>query len=288
VSGVGLGAAALTATAVITAMAPGPLPAARLRGWVDGARHEQRARRSISLAPDGAVPLLGRLGGRLGVRVGGQVGWAVAVPGGMVRRAAGRPADAERDRRLGSALAVGALVVLVAPVLAVPSLVAVYAGAGARARSLEVRRRARLGRDAPDLVELFRLAVGAGLTVGQAVAAVAVRAPSSWAAPLGDVVARVAVGQRLADAIEELGAVDESGRPLSAALVAAERYGVPVGVTLDRLAHDARQQRRRRAEEVARRLPVQMLFPLVLCVLPAFALLTVVPLVVTAVGGLPR
>ena len=46
--------------------------------------------------------------------------------------------------------------------------------------------------------------------------------------------------------------------------------------------------RRRRAEEAARRLPVQLLFPLVLCVLPAFVLLAVVPLLLAAVPQLPR
>ena len=42
--------------------------------------------------------------------------------------------------------------------------------------------------------------------------------------------------------------------------------------------------RRREAEERARRLPVQLLFPLVVCVLPAFGLLAVVPLLA---GSLP-
>ena len=42
------------------------------------------------------------------------------------------------------------------------------------------------------------------------------------------------------------------------------------------------------AEEAARRLPVQLLFPLVLCVLPAFVLLAVVPLLLAAVPQLPH
>ena len=45
-----------------------------------------------------------------------------------------------------------------------------------------------------------------------------------------------------------------------------------------RLAAEARLERRRAAEATARRVPVKLLFPLVLCTLPAFALLTVVPL----------
>jgi tight adherence protein C len=52
------------------------------------------------------------------------------------------------------------------------------------------------------------------------------------------------------------------------------------------LATDVRADRRRRAEEAARRVPVKLLFPLVLCVLPAFALLTVAPLLAGALGSL--
>jgi hypothetical protein len=45
-------------------------------------------------------------------------------------------------------------------------------------------------------------------------------------------------------------------------------------------------QRRRWAELHARRLPVQLLFPLVVCILPAFGLLAIVPLVLSALSSL--
>jgi tight adherence protein C len=68
--------------------------------------------------------------------------------------------------------------------------------------------------------------------------------------------------------------------------VASERYGAPLADALVTLAADARADRRRRAEEAARRVPVQLLFPLVLCVLPAFVLLTLAPLLAGALGSL--
>jgi tight adherence protein C len=212
----------------------------------------------------------------------------VARLGRGFRHAIGRPDDANLDRRLGVAVAVGLAAMLVQPLLVGPVVGLTWALPAMRQRARDRQQRERLVGEVPDLTELFRLAVGAGLTVHQAVAAVRVRAPADCAGALAEVAARVALGHRLADALDRLGSGDEAFRPLAAALASAERYGVALGPTLDRLADDARLQRRRRAEEVARRLPVQMLFPLVLCILPAFALLTVVPLMLTALSGLPR
>lgn len=154
------------------------------------------------------------------------------------------------------------------------------------ARRRDRRRRAKGEAGVADLVDLFAVAVGSGLNVRLAVEAVARRAPPGpLTDELGAVVRGVAAGRRLADRLEE--APDRSEvealRPLVAALVDAERYGSALGPSLDRLADEARRTRHRRAEEAARRIPVKLLFPLVTCVLPAFGLLTVAPLLA---GGL--
>ena len=94
-------------------------------------------------------------------------------------------------------------------------------------------------------------------------------------------------GRRLAEALDELPRrAGEPVRPLVAALVASERYGAPLSAGLERLADEVRRDRRRKAEEAARRIPVKLLFPLVGCTLPAFALLTVAPLIAGAVRSL--
>ena len=151
------------------------------------------------------------------------------------------------------------------------------------------RRRRRLPIDdtVPDVVDLFAVATSAGLNPRLAVAAVAERAPPG---PIADALADVcrqvaATGARLADALdtvpERVGS--DAVRPHISALTDAERYGSALGPTLERLADEARRARQRRAEEAARKLPVKLLFPLVLCILPAFGLLTVAPLIA---GGL--
>ncbi|MGH9224259.1 MAG: type II secretion system F family protein, partial [Acidimicrobiales bacterium] len=131
------------------------------------------------------------------------------------------------------------------------------------------------------------LGVGAGLTVHLAVTSVAARAPGPLAAELARTMDDVALGRRLADALDDLPArAGEAMRPLVGALVASERYGAPLVAGLERLADEVRRDRRRRAEEAARKVPVKLLFPLVLCTLPAFGLLTVAPLVASAVRSL--
>jgi hypothetical protein len=139
----------------------------------------------------------------------------------------------------------------------------------------------------PDVIDLFAVAIAAGLNTRLALRAVADRAPPG---DLTEALAGVerdlmATGARLADTIERLPEQlgTEAVRPLVTAITDAERYGAALGPTLDRLADDARRSRQRRAEEAARRVPVKLLFPLVTCILPAFGLLTVAPLIA---GGL--
>ena len=55
---------------------------------------------------------------------------------------------------------------------------------------------------------------------------------------------------------------------------------------LDRLADDIRAERRRRAERQARTLPIKLAFPLVVCTLPSFVLLAIVPALLGAVSTL--
>ena len=213
---------------------------------------------------------------------------AARALGSAVRRALRRPPDATADLVVGAASVLGpALAVVAGPFVAV----VVVAGLWIVPRWCR-RHRARLRRGAvravlPDVVDLFRLAVGAGLSVHQTIDVVAPRAAEPFGSALDGVRRQVALGVRLGDALDEVGDVGDLGdeaRPLVAALVGAARYGSPLGPALERVAVDARLLRRRRAEERARKLPVQLLFPLVMCVLPAFGLLAVVPLLA---GSLP-
>jgi tight adherence protein C len=198
-----------------------------------------------------------------------------------------RPALGPAARRWAAAAVGGALSLVVLPVAA-PLVVPLAWGAPV----LRARRRAgtaavALQRALPETIDLLRLAVGAGCNVPLAAAAVGRRGAGPVAAELAWVADQVDGGRRCADALDDAAArLGPAARPLLAALAASDRYGASLDDTLARLAADARADRRRRAEEAARRVPVRLLFPLVLLVLPAFALLTVAPLVAGGLGSL--
>ena len=138
-----------------------------------------------------------------------------------------------------------------------------------------------------DVVDLFALACGAGLTVAAALRLVAAHTRGPLGRAFADAMAEIDDGARLSDVLADLPArVGEIVRPLSSALSMAARYGTPVVPALERAAIEIRLAQRRSLEERARKLPVQLLFPLVFCCLPAFALLTVAPFVLTVVGDL--
>lgn len=156
-----------------------------------------------------------------------------------------------------------------------------------------MRRAHRPLRGWPDAIELVILGVHAGATPLAAIESAA--AQLSAAAHVDDAIHRafgeaahrVHRGVGLADA---LGALPEALGPAAAefadAIAAADRYGLPLGPVLDRLATEARAERRRVAEIDARSLPVRLAFPLVVCTLPAFVLLAIVPAVLGAIATL--
>lgn len=185
---------------------------------------------------------------------------------------------------------VGCLVVVTAVVF--PPLALGVIGVAAlrpwlRSRRSEARRRAAVERDVGDVVTLIGLAVNSGHNLIGSLRAAAAHASGPLAEAIGMAVASVDHGVRLADALEVLPeSLGEVVRPVVVALTSCDRYGAALGPTLDRLAAEVRVASRQRAEAAARRLPIRLLFPLISCILPAFGLLTVAPLIAGSLRGL--
>lgn len=181
----------------------------------------------------------------------------------------------------------GAAWIVAGPVVAVGAGAGVV-GAGRLARSrLAAARRGRVAAAVPDLIDLFLIAASAGQPVAASLLVVAPRAPAPVAAPVALAVERFDRGLPLDHCLADLGeALAPEGASLADALRQAASSGVPLVPLLEGVAASARDHQRRRAQEVARRLPVTMLLPLVACTLPAAVVLAVVPVVVVAIGSL--
>src|SRR6202042_3811111 len=86
----------------------------------------------------------------------------------------GQPAPtASAEARLGAAVTAGLAVAPVSPALVLPAAALAGAWPAWRAGSGRPRQHRRLVESVPDLVEMFRLAIGSGLSVHLAVRALA-------------------------------------------------------------------------------------------------------------------
>ncbi len=162
-----------------------------------------------------------------------------------------------------------------------------------RLPDLVVARRARrrqhlIAARVPDLAELLVATTGAGLNPSLAFR----RSAEVLDGPLGDEL-RIAVrgldlGTPWRVVLDEL--ADRTGdvtvRRLVRSMGRSQRLGTSLVSALHNVAEDLRDERQTRAEELARRAPVKMLFPLVFLILPAFLLLTVGPVLLATLRNL--
>jgi tight adherence protein C len=207
--------------------------------------------------------------------------------GRLLRGSMLRAPDDELDLRVGASVVLGLVGFVVGnPPVAILFAALVWAWPAFRKRKTRKREAAAIESVLPECVDLFRLATGAGYSIHQVVDLVVPHLPPAVAPVFVEVRRRVRLGVRLGDALDPLDDLGECFRPLAAALRSSAFDGVALTHALERVAADARLVRRRHAEERARKLPVRLLFPLITCILPAFGLLTVVPLLVASMPSL--
>lgn len=155
---------------------------------------------------------------------------------------------------------------------------------GPRLRTSARRRRRELEElDAlSEWIDLVALSCAAGSTVATAVE----RATTamSWAAPLGRELRRQPSIDRALDVWGAEGGDDR--RALSALINVSLVSGSALSERLSNRSDSLRSRRRHEALAAARRLPVRLLVPLVVCALPSFVALSVVPLLVVSLQSL--
>jgi tight adherence protein C len=173
---------------------------------------------------------------------------------------------------------------LLAPGLAVASWLGPRVLRSRRARAT----RAAIDAELPQFLDALAAASSAGLAAPLAVrrAAEVVRGP--LAARLATAIEAVDLGARWRDELERLAQTSGSAdlRRLVAVLARTETLGSSLSDAVSDLAAGVRESRRASLMERARAAPVKMLFPLVFLVLPAFLLLTVVPVILTTLRSI--
>ena len=156
---------------------------------------------------------------------------------------------------------------------------------GTRARK---RRTREIDAEVPQLLDLLAVASSAGLSAPLALR----RASDAVYGPLADELRRVLrasdLGARWRDELAAMASRTGSAdlRRAVAALGRTETLGASLATSTAELAASVRAARRAATTQRARTAPIKMLFPLVFLILPAFLLLTVVPVLLSTVRSI--
>jgi len=210
-------------------------------------------------------------------------------PGSVVPAATGRSDDGllRRWRGLWAVFAgAGAAVVLGGPAAPVAGLVVggVVWVVATRVEPRGVRlAREEVRRDLPHVVTLLGAALRSGAAPAVAVDIACRALPGAAADRLRPVAARLGLGADPGTVWGELTDDADLG-PLGRTMARTHRTGAPVVEAVDRLGADLARRSRAEVEDRARAVGVRAAVPLGVCLLPAFLLLGIVPLV----AGLAR
>lgn len=144
-------------------------------------------------------------------------------------------------------------------------------------------RQTAIRRALPDMLDMLTISVEAGLGFDGAVA----KLVTSGTGPLADEFSRmlkeVQAGISRQDAFRHL--ADRTGvaevATFCMSMIQADVFGISVSNVLRTQAREMRVKRRQAAEEAAQKAPVKMVFPLVLCILPATLIVILGPAIVS-------
>jgi len=156
-----------------------------------------------------------------------------------------------------------------------------WLGGRARKRSFEMVLQL------PDALDLLTISVEAGLGFDAALAKVVEKMEGPLVMEFRQALAEIRMGRTRRDALRDVVARADA-QPISnfiGAIVQAEQLGVPIAKVLQIQSQQLRIERRQRAEEMAAKAPVKMLFPMVGCIFPTIFIVILGPAIVTVMGG---
>jgi tight adherence protein C len=140
-------------------------------------------------------------------------------------------------------------------------------------------RTEQVRRDLPDALDLLTISVEAGLAFDAGLSQVARNTTGPLAQEFFRVLQEMQIGLGRAEAMRSLG--DRTDVPelraFVTSMVQADAFGIPIAQVLRVQARELRIKRTQRAEELAQKVPVKILFPLIFCILPALFVVIIGP-----------
>jgi tight adherence protein C len=149
--------------------------------------------------------------------------------------------------------------------------------------SMRDRRQVLMQAAAADTIDQLTICVEAGLGFDAALARVAGTTDGPLTDELRHTISDIQAGVPRPQALRALSdrAQIIEIRQLVTALLQAQKHGVPMAETLRIQAAEMRLKRRQRTEEKAAKLTVKMLFPIIVCFVPVFIIIAVVPALIS-------
>lgn len=144
-------------------------------------------------------------------------------------------------------------------------------------------RQDSIRRQLPDMLDMLTITVEAGLGFDAAVSKYVQNEKGPLAEEFSVMLREVQAGVTRRDAMRSLAKrcdVSELGAFVMA-MVQADIFGVSIGSVLRTQSQEMRLKRRQHAEEVAQKAPAKMVFPLILCILPATLIVLMTPAVIS-------
>jgi tight adherence protein C len=144
------------------------------------------------------------------------------------------------------------------------------------------RRREKIRQELPDTMDLLTISVEAGLGFDAAVGQCITNIKGTLSDELSRVMQEMQLGVARSQAFRNLDARTdvEELKSFVLAMIQADQFGISVSRVLRAQAAQLRVRRRQRAEEKAMKLPVKMIFPLILCIMPSLFVVVIGPGVV--------
>jgi tight adherence protein C len=151
-----------------------------------------------------------------------------------------------------------------------------------------LKRQARIVSALPDALDMMTVCVEAGLGFDSALAQVARNTRGPLAQEFARTLQEMQIGLSRAQALR--GMVTRTTAPelraFVGALVQAGELGIPVARVLREQSVEMRIRRRQRAEERAQKIPVKIMFPVVICLFPALIVIIIGPGVISIAHSL--